>query len=156
MSHLHKQGGKYSYQYMQALLARVRIQEVIGNFVELRRLNERYAYGLCPFHQEQSPSFTISEEGRFYHCFGCGSHGDVVQFLVHYHSLHVSEMRVRKELRRRGKDFWQVSEIAERYARRFLADKKEFRYLDAIVYLAKRYRYWPSQHIRLIKRLKKI
>lgn len=155
MSHIHKQGGKYSYAYIQALLARVKIEEVVGDFVQLRRVNERYAYGFCPIHQEQSPSFTLSEEGQFYHCYGCGSHGNTIQFLIQYFNPYGA-------LEREEDDGWpflndRMLEHDER-RRRFLKKrkKKDFGYLDAIRYLAKKYRYWPSAHKRLRKRLEKI
>lgn len=158
MSHIHKQGGKYSYAYIEALLVRVKIEEVIGDFVRLRRVNKEYAWGLCPFHGERSPSFTVCERGLFYHCYGCGHHGDVVRFLVHYFSRYHQLARFERKHRRdylRQKKMPELERLRRRYAKSLLS-QKEFGYLDAIRYLANKYHYWPSQHKRIQKRVKKI
>lgn len=55
---------------------------VIGHYVRLRNAGKGEHSGLCPFHDESSPSFTVNSAKRFYHCFGCGAHGDVIGFLV--------------------------------------------------------------------------
>jgi DNA primase len=67
--------------FIQDLLARVDIVEVIGRHVELRRTGANFS-GLCPFHAEKSPSFTVAPAKQFYHCFGCGAHGNAVGFLM--------------------------------------------------------------------------
>jgi DNA primase len=59
----------------------VDITEVIGQVVPLRRVGNRYV-GLCPFHQEKTPSFHVDSENQFYHCFGCGTGGDVLSFIM--------------------------------------------------------------------------
>jgi DNA primase len=59
----------------------VDITEVIGQVVPLRRIGNRYV-GLCPFHQEKTPSFHVDAENQFYHCFGCGTGGDVLSFIM--------------------------------------------------------------------------
>lgn len=61
----------------------VDISDVIGQYVQLRRAGKNLT-GLCPFHEEQTPSFSVSVEKQFYHCFGCGRSGNVFQFLMDY------------------------------------------------------------------------
>lgn len=62
------------------------ITEVIGQVVPLRRSGNRYV-GLCPFHQEKTPSFHVDSENQFYHCFGCGTGGDVLTFVMKQQNL---------------------------------------------------------------------
>lgn len=68
-------------KFLDELRSRISIAEVIGEKVKLQKRGREYT-GLCPFHQEKTPSFTINESKGFYHCFGCGAHGDVVKFLM--------------------------------------------------------------------------
>ena len=69
--------------FIQQLLARIDIVEVVGRHVKLRRAGANFL-GLCPFHGEKSPSFTVSPTKQFYHCFGCGAHGSVIGFLMEH------------------------------------------------------------------------
>jgi DNA primase len=69
--------------FIQDMLSRVDIVEVVGRHVELRRTGANLS-GLCPFHAEKSPSFTVAPSKQFYHCFGCGAHGDAIRFLVEH------------------------------------------------------------------------
>ena len=69
--------------FIQELLARVDIVEVVGRHVQLRKGGANYM-GLCPFHGEKSPSFSVSPSKQFYHCFGCGKHGNAVGFLMEH------------------------------------------------------------------------
>ncbi|MFZ5766600.1 MAG: DNA primase [Thermodesulfobacteriota bacterium] len=62
------------------------IIEVIGEHVALRKAGARYV-GLCPFHGEKTPSFTVSEQRQMYHCFGCHESGDVLSFMMKYHHM---------------------------------------------------------------------
>ena len=62
------------------------IVEVIGQYVELKKRGQNYI-GLCPFHSERSPSFTVNQSKQIYHCFGCGRGGDVFTFWMEYHNL---------------------------------------------------------------------
>ncbi|WP_373842155.1 DNA primase [Limosilactobacillus sp.] len=61
----------------------VDISDVIGQYVQLKRAGKSLT-GLCPFHEEQTPSFSVNVEKQFYHCFGCGASGNVFQFLMDY------------------------------------------------------------------------
>ncbi|MCL2789782.1 MAG: DNA primase [Desulfobulbus sp.] len=66
------------------------IAQVIGEVVELKRAGNRLT-GLCPFHSEKTPSFTVHPQGQFFHCFGCGEHGDVFAFVMKYHRMDFPE-----------------------------------------------------------------
>ncbi|MGB6007034.1 DNA primase [Castellaniella sp.] len=69
--------------FIQELLARVDIVDVVGRYVQLRKGGANLL-GLCPFHTEKSPSFTVSPTKQFYHCFGCGAHGSAIHFLTEH------------------------------------------------------------------------
>ena len=69
--------------FIQELLARVDIVDVVGRYVKLRKGGANLL-GLCPFHTEKSPSFTVSPTKQFYHCFGCGAHGTALRFLTEH------------------------------------------------------------------------
>src|SRR5437660_10109785 len=65
---------------------RASIVEVISDYVTLKKAGRNHM-GLCPFHTEKTPSFTVSEEKGIYHCFGCQTGGSVFQFLIQYDQL---------------------------------------------------------------------
>lgn len=73
-------------KFLDELRARISIADVIGEKTKLVKRGREYL-GLCPFHQEKTPSFTINESKGFYHCFGCGAHGDIVKFLMDSENL---------------------------------------------------------------------
>ncbi len=73
-------------EFVHDLLTRVDIVEIVGRSVELKRAGTTWK-GLCPFHGEKSPSFTVSPTRQTYHCFGCGVHGNAVGFLIEQHGL---------------------------------------------------------------------
>jgi len=72
--------------FIDDLLARTDIVEVVGSRVPLKRQGREYS-ARCPFHDERSPSFTVSPNKQFYHCFGCGAHGTAISFLMNYDRL---------------------------------------------------------------------
>jgi DNA primase len=72
--------------FIQDLLNRVDIVDVVGRYVQLKKGGANFM-GLCPFHNEKSPSFTVSPTKQFYHCFGCGAHGTAIGFLIEYSGL---------------------------------------------------------------------
>ena len=72
--------------FVQELLSRVDIADVVGRHVELKRSGANLM-GLCPFHAEKSPSFSVSPVKQFYHCFGCGASGDAIRFLTEHLGL---------------------------------------------------------------------
>lgn len=82
----HTKPASIDKQTIQAIRERVDIAALIGGYVELRKSGPNYS-GLCPFHEEKTPSFTVSETKGFYHCFGCGAHGDVIGFLMEYRGI---------------------------------------------------------------------
>ncbi len=67
-------------QFLDEIRNRVSLAELIGRRTKLVKKGREYS-GLCPFHSEKSPSFTVNEEKGFYHCFGCGAHGDQIEFV---------------------------------------------------------------------------
>ena len=72
--------------FKQDLLNRVDVVEVVSRYVRLKKGGANFQ-GLCPFHNEKSPSFTVSHAKQFYHCFGCGAHGNAIGFLMSYGGL---------------------------------------------------------------------
>ena len=72
--------------FIQELLHRVDIVDLIDGYVHLKKAGANYA-ACCPFHNEKSPSFTVSPTKQFYHCFGCGAHGTAIRFLMEYSGL---------------------------------------------------------------------
>jgi DNA primase len=69
--------------FLQDLLARTDVVEVVGRYVQLKKGGANYM-GLCPFHGEKSPSFSVSPAKQFYHCFGCGANGNAISFLMEH------------------------------------------------------------------------
>ena len=72
--------------FIDTLLARVDIVDVVDRRVPLKKAGQNYQ-ACCPFHQEKTPSFTVSPSKQFYHCFGCGAHGSAIGFLMEYEGL---------------------------------------------------------------------
>ena len=68
--------------FLDELRARVSLSDVVGRKVALKRKSGAEYSGLCPFHNEKTPSFTVNDKKGFYHCFGCGEHGDAVGFVM--------------------------------------------------------------------------
>jgi len=75
--------GLIPQEFIDDLIARADVVEVVGRRVELKRAGREYK-ACCPFHDEKTPSFTVSPTKGFYHCFGCGAHGTAVSFLMDY------------------------------------------------------------------------
>ncbi|MDH5544168.1 MAG: DNA primase [Gammaproteobacteria bacterium] len=75
--------GRIPQQFIDDLLARVDIVAIIDSRVPLKKAGREYK-ACCPFHQEKTPSFTVSQQKQFYHCFGCGVHGSAIGFLMDY------------------------------------------------------------------------
>ena len=73
-------------KFIDELRAKVSIADVVGEKVKLVRKGREYT-GLCPFHNEKTPSFTVNEAKGFYHCFGCGAHGDILKFEMEANNL---------------------------------------------------------------------
>lgn len=131
--------------FIDELLARTDIVEVVGGRVPLKRQGKEYS-ACCPFHDERSPSFTVSPTKQFYHCFGCGAHGTALSFLINYDRLEFLDaveelarrtgMEVPRETQQRNenndtKDLFNALEAAARFFQRNLdgSDKAKV-YLD--------------------------
>ena len=78
--------GLIPQHFIDDLLDRTDIVDVIDGRVPLRKSGQNYS-GLCPFHNEKSPSFTVSQSKQFYHCFGCGANGNAISFLMEFDHL---------------------------------------------------------------------
>jgi len=72
--------------FIQQLLGRVDIVDVIDRHVKLKKSGQNYS-ACCPFHNEKTPSFSVSPAKQFYHCFGCGAHGTAISFLMEYSGM---------------------------------------------------------------------
>ena len=86
--------------FVDQLKSQVRIEDVVGQYVKLRKSGASRYMGLCPFHSEKTPSFTVHAIHQFYKCFSCGAGGDVVKFVME----------------KEGLSFWEaLKQLAERY-----------------------------------------
>jgi len=129
--------------FIDELLARTDIVELIESRVPLKRAGREYR-ACCPFHDERTPSFTVSPTKQFYHCFGCGAHGNAIRFLMEYDRLEFLDaveelarragLEVPRETTRRrapeGEDIYAVLAAAQRfYAQQLAASEPARRYL---------------------------
>jgi len=78
--------GRIPQEFIDDLLSRVDVVDIIDARVPLRKAGRDFQ-ARCPFHEEKSPSFTVSQNKQFYHCFGCGAHGTAISFLMEYEHL---------------------------------------------------------------------
>src|SRR3989344_6119677 len=78
--------GRIPKQFIDELLTRADIVDVIDARGPLRKAGKDYK-ACCPFHEEKTPSFTVSADKQFYHCFGCGAHGSAIGFLMDYEHM---------------------------------------------------------------------
>jgi len=127
--------GKIPPEFIDNLLSRVDVVDVINQRVPLQRAGSEYK-ACCPFHDEKTPSFTVSPAKQFYHCFGCGAHGSAIGFLMEYDRLSFPEAveelatSVGLELPREiafesGPDNRPLYEILERAANWFASQLRE-------------------------------
>ena len=72
---------KYDNNFVDELRTRLSIVDIVGRRVPLTKKGQNY-WGCCPFHNEKTPYFSVNEEKGFYHCFGCGAHGDIISFTM--------------------------------------------------------------------------
>ena len=101
--------------FIDDLIARVDIVEVLGRRLQLKKAGHEFK-AVCPFHDEKTPSFTVSPQKGFYHCFGCGAHGTALGFLMEHD--HMSFVDAVEELARQmGMEV--PREESQRPARRF-------------------------------------
>ncbi|GLQ33298.1 DNA primase [Litoribrevibacter albus] len=78
--------GRIPEQFIDDVVARTDLVELIGNRIKLKKTGSNHV-GLCPFHNEKSPSFSVSESKQLYHCFGCGASGNALTFLIEHDRL---------------------------------------------------------------------
>jgi len=131
--------GRIPRQFVDELMARVDIVEVIDERLPLKRQGKDYV-ACCPFHEEKTPSFSVSPEKQFYYCFGCGAHGTAIGFLMDYAHLGFPEAvealaeRAGMEVPREGGEtgggedrtpLYDVLQRAARYYRRQLREHPE-------------------------------
>jgi DNA primase len=76
--------------FIQELVARADVVDIVGRYVQLKKAGANFS-GLCPFHAEKSPSFTVSPSKQFYHCFGCGKNGNAIGFLMDHAGMNFIE-----------------------------------------------------------------
>lgn len=81
-----QQKGSIPANFIELLLARSDLVQVIGQRIPLKKAGSRYK-ACCPFHNEKTPSFNVNAQDQYYHCFGCGAHGDAINFLKEYDGL---------------------------------------------------------------------
>jgi len=79
--------GRIPESFIETLIERSDIVEIVGSRVDLKPAGRGEFKALCPFHDERTPSFTVSSDKQFYHCFGCGAHGTVIGFVMQYDGL---------------------------------------------------------------------
>lgn len=77
----------FSEQFLDELTARNDIEDVVGQYVRLTKKSGSNLFGLCPFHNEKTPSFSVSKDKQIYHCFGCGKGGGVISFIMGVENL---------------------------------------------------------------------
>ncbi|MYK58368.1 MAG: DNA primase [Rhodospirillaceae bacterium] len=137
-------------QFLDELRSRVPVSDVVGKRVKLAKKGREFS-GLCPFHSEKTPSFTVNDDKAFYHCFGCGAHGDVIRFVTETEGLTFPEavgklagmagMEVPKatpeerQRAERAKSLQDACEAALRFFRRRLNEPAG---ADALAYLRQR------------------
>lgn len=78
-------GGRIPESFIQSVVAKTDIVSLIQESIKLRKAGANYS-ACCPFHSEKTPSFTVNQAKQFYHCFGCGAHGDAIRFLMEHQS----------------------------------------------------------------------
>src|SRR5215475_1362437 len=76
--------------FLEELRSRLPLSEVAGKRLALTRAGREFK-ACCPFHNEKTPSFTINDDKQFYHCFGCGAHGDIIGFVMQHDRLSFPE-----------------------------------------------------------------
>ncbi len=81
---------RYSEEFIEELKNSVDMVDLVSDYLELKRSGDRYK-GLCPFHSEKTPSFFVNPDNNFYHCFGCGAGGDVINFLMEIENITFNE-----------------------------------------------------------------
>ena len=138
--------GRIPQNFIDDLVGRTDIVELIGARVPLKKAGREFR-ACCPFHDEKTPSFWVSPDKQFYHCFGCGAHGTSLGFLINYDRLSFPEaveelasragVEVPREARAddgRSRDEGDLAElmgeVAKYWAGKLKADSRASRYLS--------------------------
>ncbi len=141
--------GRIPQQFIQELLSRIDIADLVGERVALKKTGQNYM-ACCPFHNEKTPSFSVSPSKQFYHCFGCGVHGSAISFLMEYDRLDfvaaVNQLAARAgvEVPRDGataapsQDYQPLYAILEAAAKYYAAQLREPSATAAVDYLKSR------------------
>ena len=82
--------GKIPRDFIDDLLSRTDVVDIVDSRVKLKKAGKNYQ-ACCPFHNEKTPSFTVSQDKQFYHCFGCGAHGNAISFMMEFDRLEFVE-----------------------------------------------------------------
>jgi DNA primase len=117
---------RFPPSFIERLRSSVVISEVIGRRIPIKKHGREF-HALCPFHNEKTPSFTINDDKGFFHCFGCGAHGDAVSFLMKFEHLHYPES-VETLAREAGVP---LPEVSPDQVRKFEAEKTLYGALEA-------------------------
>ena len=131
---------RISEQKIEQVRSSISIVDIISDFVQLRKRGKNYI-GLCPFHNEKTPSFTVSEEKQIFHCFGCHTGGNVFKFLMEYDKISFVEAvqelaekqgidleldkNINDEQQNELEEFYELNNIAARYFSDLLLIKPE-------------------------------
>lgn len=91
--------GRIPQHFIDELLARIDIVDIVDAYVPLKKAGKNHQ-ACCPFHEEKTPSFTVSQQKQFYHCFGCGANGTAISFLMEY--LHMGFIEAIEDLASRA------------------------------------------------------
>ena len=138
---------KNNNNFTDEIRSRLSITDIINNYVPLVKKGQNY-WGCCPFHNEKTASFSVNEEKGFYHCFGCGEHGDIISFLMKIKNLdfksaitelaELANLKIPEFNERKNKEqnnYYDImSKIADIYHNNLLKKENEF----ALEYLKKR------------------
>ncbi len=140
-----------SRDFAEKVKENIDIVDIISEYVDLKQAGKNYK-GLCPFHQEKTPSFTVNPENQFYYCFGCNAGGDVFNFLMDienitfYESLKILARRAGLELPNQSKYKKKVNKKRERFFKLYKLSARFYHYLlleedvgkKAVAYLQQR------------------
>jgi len=126
----------------EEILERVNILELIGQYVELKKSGKNYM-GLCPFHHEKTPSFSVSEDKGLFHCFGCGASGNSIGFIMKIHNFDFVQaleflgekygIEVKKEEVKGKKEFLSINEFIVKEAKKALFSSNNKVALDYLI-----------------------
>ena len=116
---------KYPKNYLEEIKLRLKVSEVVGKSVKLKRRGKEFI-GISPFTTEKTPSFTVSDEKRFYHCFSSGEHGNIFDFVMKTQSIKFGEA-VRQLASQAGMQPYRFSNFDKKKDIRFQTYKNIFK-----------------------------